>query len=188
MATKAPFNGVLACTCVVILASITIQMRNQPPIKDYLSQNISSTKPYDTFEDFYPHYLNELDRRLPDSGTISALAWSFCILWRTRFFWYRWWPVVCRPMRSYLCSSLDHWFGWSDPIHDHLSERWKGSDPFDRATTDTLLCGYGFSWIGHFAFEHNRPAAFVYPTYSLLGDFHMMYDAIRRQSFWLLIE
>jgi hypothetical protein len=27
-----------------------------------------------------------------------------------------------------------------------------------------LLLGYGFSWIGHFGFEHNKPAAFIYPT------------------------
>jgi hypothetical protein len=44
-----------------------------------------------------------------------------------------------------------------------------------------LLLGYGFSWIGHFGFENNKPAAFIYPTYSFFGDVHMLYDAIKEQ-------
>ena len=32
------------------------------------------------------------------------------------------------------------------------------------------LCGYGFAWVGHFFFEHNRPATFRHPIYSLAGD------------------
>lgn len=33
--------------------------------------------------------------------------------------------------------------------------------------------GYGFSWIGHFKYERNKPAAFKYPFYSLMSDFVM---------------
>ena len=35
------------------------------------------------------------------------------------------------------------------------------------------LCGYGFAWAGHFFFEHNRPATFAHPLYSLGGDWVM---------------
>jgi hypothetical protein len=35
------------------------------------------------------------------------------------------------------------------------------------------LVGYGFAWIGHFFFEHNRPATFHSPLYSLMGDWVM---------------
>jgi hypothetical protein len=41
------------------------------------------------------------------------------------------------------------------------------------------VVGYGFAWIGHFFFEHNRPATFKYPLYSLLGDWVMFGEMIR---------
>jgi len=35
------------------------------------------------------------------------------------------------------------------------------------------VAGYGLSWIGHFFFEHNTPAAFSNPLWSLRADFRM---------------
>lgn len=40
------------------------------------------------------------------------------------------------------------------------------------------LVGYGFAWLGHFVFEKNRPATFLHPWYSLLGDFVMFRDML----------
>ncbi|HYE64236.1 MAG TPA: DUF962 domain-containing protein [Pyrinomonadaceae bacterium] len=40
------------------------------------------------------------------------------------------------------------------------------------------LIGYGFAWVGHFFFEHNRPATFTYPLYSLMGDWVMFKDIL----------
>ena len=40
------------------------------------------------------------------------------------------------------------------------------------------LVGYGFAWVGHFFFEHNKPATFKHPFYSLLGDFVMWKDIL----------
>ena len=40
------------------------------------------------------------------------------------------------------------------------------------------VIGYGFAWAGHFFYEHNRPATFTYPVYSLIGDWVMFKDIL----------
>ncbi|MEP0355255.1 DUF962 domain-containing protein [Paraglaciecola sp.] len=40
------------------------------------------------------------------------------------------------------------------------------------------VLGYGFAWVGHFFFEHNKPATFKHPFYSLLGDWVMFKDIL----------
>ncbi|WP_223789685.1 DUF962 domain-containing protein [Marinicella meishanensis] len=40
------------------------------------------------------------------------------------------------------------------------------------------VIGYGFAWVGHFFFEHNRPATFSHPWYSLAGDWVMFWQVI----------
>lgn len=43
------------------------------------------------------------------------------------------------------------------------------------------LIGYGCAWAGHFFFEHNRPATFRYPRWSLRGDFQMWLEMLSGQ-------
>ena len=42
-----------------------------------------------------------------------------------------------------------------------------------------LLEGYAFAWVGHFFFEHNKPATFKYPLLSFMGDWRLWFDIVR---------
>jgi hypothetical protein len=44
-----------------------------------------------------------------------------------------------------------------------------------------LFQGYAFAWVGHFFFEHNKPATFRYPAFSLIGDWRLWWDILRRR-------
>ena len=43
------------------------------------------------------------------------------------------------------------------------------------------LAGYGFAWVGHFAYEKNRPATFKHPWYSLMGDWVMYWQLLTKK-------
>ncbi|MBV8063163.1 MAG: DUF962 domain-containing protein [Nevskia sp.] len=41
-----------------------------------------------------------------------------------------------------------------------------------------VVLGYGFSWVGHFVFEKNRPATFQHPWWSYRGDLRMLRETL----------
>ena len=73
-----------------------------------------------------------------------------------------------------MCRRL-HFAGTTLVIGCFAALAWTGSAAWIAAA---LLCGYGFAWIGHFFFEHNRPATFKYPLYSFAGDWVMYRDML----------
>lgn len=40
---------------------------------------------------------------------------------------------------------------------------------------EVLVLAYGVAWFSHFFVEHNRPATFIYPSYSFASDFNMLF-------------
>ncbi|CAF0751792.1 unnamed protein product [Rotaria sordida] len=182
--TNTSFYGIVFCTLVIILASILIQTRNSPPVNEYLPKTISSAKPYETFEEFYPHYLREHSQKTTRQwhyvGTtlviISVLINPILLI-----------PISAGGLAAYSVV----------PFFRHISTGLYemglfmiiyliGSKLLTRSFKKAflpLLLGYGFAWIGHFFYEHNKPATFIYPSYSLMSDFRMIYDAVKGQFF-----
>lgn len=37
------------------------------------------------------------------------------------------------------------------------------------------VIGYGFAWYGHFVVQHNKPATFGHPFWSLAADYRMLF-------------
>jgi hypothetical protein len=178
------FYGIGFCTLVIIGASILIQARDSPPLNEYLSKTISPTKPYATFEQFYPHYLHEHSQKI-------TRQWHY--VGTTLFIIYMLFnPLLVIPILAGALTAYS-----TIPFSRHLSNGVSEMISFMiiyliggrlitrsfKRTLIPLLLGYSFAWIGHFAFEKNKPATFIYPIFSLMGDFNMIYDAIKRQSF-----
>ena len=46
------------------------------------------------------------------------------------------------------------------------------------------LAGYGLAWTGHYLFEHNSPATFANPFYSLRGDLTMLGEVLTGRRRW----
>jgi hypothetical protein len=46
------------------------------------------------------------------------------------------------------------------------------------------LAGYGVAWAGHFLFEHNSPATFAHPLYSLRGDLTLLGEVLSGRRRW----
>jgi len=92
---------------------------------------------FNSFREFYPHYLAEhadrTCRRLHFIGSALVLVVLALVLTRV----------------------LGPWWLLAVPV-----------------------IGYGFAWVGHFFFEHNRPATFRHPVYSLAGDWVMFRDML----------
>ena len=47
-----------------------------------------------------------------------------------------------------------------------------------------IVQGYAWAWVGHFYFEHNKPATFKHPFLSFLGDWKMWWQVLTGKIAW----
>ncbi len=83
------------------------------------------------------------------------------------------WPYYLGEHRNPVCRGL-HYVGtiaaWGVlALGIFVSPWWLLAIPF---------AGYGPAWVGHFFVEHNNPASFGYPLWSLMGDYRMFALAV----------
>ena len=89
-------------------------------------------------------------------------------------------PHYLREHAHPVCRRL-HFVGTSLVLVCVVAAAWTANAWFVAAAP---LCGYGFAWIGHFFFEHNRPATFGHPLYSLAGDWVLYRDMLTGRVPW----
>lgn len=84
------------------------------------------------------------------------------------------WPYYVGEHQNRLCRAL-HYVGTTGAILNLASFLATLNPWFLLSGT---VCGYAFAWVGHFFVEHNRPATFTYPGWSLISDFRMYFLAL----------
>jgi|Transcript_9554 hypothetical protein len=160
----------------LIIAAALIAPHVIPP------QTPASTKPFGSFEEFFPFYMSQhadtICRRLHIIGTsiviIYALFEPFTLpslilggLVGSVIF-----PAT-RGMESGLLEGFLMIFTFL-----YFMRRFTGD--WKRGLVVPIVA-YSFAWFGHFFFEHNRPATFIYPLFSLMGDFRMCFETYAMQ-------
>jgi hypothetical protein len=143
------------------------------------SRGVAKTKPYDSFSSFYPFYLSQHSER----GTKALhVAGTFCVA-----------AACAREPR--LVASLAAAIAFGTATFPFLRRFESGvAEAFFAVAAYTVVgrslrtpaaylagapaVAYFFAWISHFVIEKNRPATFIYPTFSLLGDFRMFAEIL----------
>ena len=171
--------GLWFCAIIILVSSIVIQISHNPLLNAYKSQNISSTKPYETFEQFYPFYLQEHRQKITRQWHYLGTSLFFLyVLFNPTLLL----PLSAGGLAAYAVIPFSrHLSGGLAELIAFASVYFISGKLLTNSYVKLLLphlFGYGCSWIGHFGFEQNKPAAFIYPTFSFFGDIHMMYDAV----------
>mmetsp|Transcript_36468 Transcript_36468/g.72568 ORF Transcript_36468/g.72568 Transcript_36468/m.72568 type:complete len:186 (+) Transcript_36468:71-628(+) len=151
-------------------------------ISFFQSKSRSSSKPFETFDEFYPFYISQhadqVCRRLHFIGTSLIVLYSF---FETHVIT----SMIMAAIMGYgvfACTKeLDHGIvEMTAMLLTFLVFMRKLSGSWLKALAVPIVA-YGFAWVGHFYFEMNKPATFIYPIFSLAGDFRLFGEILSRQ-------
>jgi len=147
-------------------------------LKPGSNQNIV-VKKYNDFDAFYPYYLsqhvNVECRRLHVIGVSILVAMIFMDYW-----------ILISALIA-ISLGLPTFFATTHIEHGlvelsvlfltfllsmrYFKKSWSKG-------VSTLITMYAFAWVGHFFFEKNKPATFIYPTFSMMGDARLWFDTV----------
>lgn len=151
-------------------------------ISFFQSETKAATKPFDTFDQFYPFYISQhadqTCRRLHFIGTSLIATYSL-------FEHHVISSMIMAAIVGYgvfaATKDVEHgFFEMGAMLLTFLVFMRKLSGSWLKAFAVPIIA-YGFAWAGHFYFEHNKPATFIYPIFSLAGDFRLFAEILTKQ-------
>jgi hypothetical protein len=126
---------------------------------------------FSSFREFFPYYLGEhrnpICRVLHFFGTAGFLGVFGWTVWSQRE---TFWPYLLAMFVLGVLGSLVERRRNAAPLLLGMVALGVYAQPWLLAG---VVWAYAFAWVGHFKIEHNKPATFVYPLWSLYGDFRM---------------
>jgi hypothetical protein len=133
----------------------------------------AATKQWHDFNSFYPEYLNQhLDETCQLMHFIGTTIFIVLLFMEPSLFHSLLPAAIAGMAVKNLTIHVEHGFIEMATMVIlflyHMHKRRK-----IHIGVGTLVTAYGFAWVGHFYFEHNKPATFIYPMYSLMGDMYM---------------
>ena len=175
-------ESVWSMSFVVLIILCIVVYNEMQWLLPSITGSTATTKPYRDIDSFYPFYLQQhsdpINQRLHIIGSsIIALLAVFK-------------PEVAISVMIGLLSGLiafPLFRGISHGIFEGVIMIATASSMahihgVQKYMVMVAVIGYGCAWIGHFYFEQNQPATFIYPSYSLICD-RKMFGAFYNQLF-----
>ena len=170
---------------VLAIAAAAASAAAADPLANHLELPWASTKPFPTWSSFYPFYLTQhqdvMCRRLHVVGSTIvvlmvaldvhlglSLALASCV------------GVTCFSLTRSMETGVVE---MAVVIFTLLASYRRLTKSLTKPLV-MLAVGYGFAWCGHFFFELNRPATFIYPTLSLAGDLSLWKETVTGERPW----
>jgi len=139
----------------------------------------SIKKPFGTFTSFYPFYLSQHAKL--GTKLLHAIGTSFVVVTAVRE------PKLVVALFAAAFSGRAI-FPFLRSFDTGIAEFITSIGSFFIVgknlgmSNSTLLSvpafAYSFAWVSHFFYERNTPATFIYPSFSLVGDFVMFYELL----------
>ncbi|KAJ0395803.1 hypothetical protein ATCC90586_012129 [Pythium insidiosum] len=165
---------------LLVGAAILALSQMTPPLLDAMAvATPSANKPFGDLAGFRPHYMREhQDATAVTLHVVGTSLIVLLVLAHPELLGAGVLALQCGRLAFACFRALDHGLFEALVVLSVFFATVKFLRGSVAMALVALAVGYSFAWTGHFFFERNRPATFVYPTYSLVCDFLMWIEVL----------